>query len=599
MDKFGKILRVNLTTGSITRESLCEKTLKEFIGGRGYATKVLYDEVPAGTDPLSAENKLIFANGPLTGKGAPSAGRYMVITKSPLNNCIASSNSGGFWGAEMARAGWFMLILEGKAQKPAYLWINDDQVELRDASPFWGKDSHAATDGLLEAVGDSKAKVTCIGPAGERLSKIAAIMNDKNRAAGRSGVGAVMGSKNLKAVVVKGSTRPYVENQEEMKTVLAGAMEKLKTHPVTSQGLPTYGTAVLVNIVNQLGGYPARNWQGAYFPEADSQSGETLAKDFLTKRYSCFGCPIGCGRVTKVGEREGEGPEYETIFAFGTCCGVEHLEPIIEANYLCNEYGLDTISAGVTIAAAMELYEKGYIKKEELEGGPELRFGSGEAITYWTKKMGLVEGLGKKLAEGSYRLCEMYGHPEFSMTVKKQEMPAYDARAIQGIGLNYATSNRGGCHVRGYTISPEVLGVPEKLDPTDISVKPQWVKIFQDLTAAIDSSGMCLFTSFALGADDYAAFLKAATGFDYDGAAALKAGDRIWNIERMFNLREGLDPVKEDTLPDRLLKEPIPEGPSKGMVSRLPEMLPEYYKARGWDEKGIPTEAKLQELGLK
>jgi len=598
MDKFGSIARINLTTGSIKKESLCEKTMKEFIGGRGYATKVLYDELPKGTDPLSPENKLIFANGPLTGKAAPAAGRYMVVTKSPLNNYIASSNSGGFWGAELARAGWFMIILEGKAAKPSYIWINDDKVEIRDASAFWGLDSHEATDKLLGAVGDEKARVACIGPAGERLSKLASVMNDKNRAAGRSGVGAVMGSKNLKAIVVKGSSRPHVENQDEMKTVLAGAMEKLKTNPVTSQGLPTYGTAVLVNIINQIGGYPFKNWQGAYMPEADSQSGETLARDFLVKRYSCFGCPIGCGRVTKVGEREGEGPEYESIFSFGVCCGVEPLEPIIEANYLCNEYGLDTISAGVTIAAAMELYEKGYIKKEELEGGPELKFGSAEAVTYWTKKMGLVEGFGKKLAMGSYALCEMYGHPEFSMTAKKLEMPAYDGRAVQGIGLNYATSNRGGCHVRGYTTSPEVLGLPQKLDPADYQSKPTWVKIFQDLTAAIDSSGMCLFTSFALGADDYAAFLKAATGFEYDGAEALKAGERIWNIERLFNLREGMD-TAEDTLPARLLNEPIPEGPAKGMVSHLPEMLPEYYKLRGWDSKGIPTTGKLEELGLQ
>ena len=598
MDKFGSIVRIDLTTGSIKKESLCEKTMKEFIGGRGYATKVLYDELPKGTDPLSPENKLIFANGPLTGKGAPASGRYMVVTKSPLNNYIASSNSGGFWGAELARAGWFMVILEGKAQKPSYIWINDDKVEIRDASAFWGLDSHETTDKLLAAVGDDKAKVACIGPAGERLSKLASVMNDKNRAAGRSGVGAVMGSKNLKAIVVRGSSRPHIENQDEMKSVLATAMEKLKTNPVTSQGLPTYGTAVLVNIINQIGGYPYKNWQGAYMPEADSQSGETLARDFLVKRYSCFGCPIGCGRVTKVGDREGEGPEYESIFSFGVCCGVEHLEPIIEANYLCNEYGLDTISTGVTIAAAMELYEKGYIKKEELEGGPELKFGNAEAVTYWTKKMGLVEGFGKKLAMGSYALCEMYGHPEFSMTAKKLEMPAYDGRAVQGIGLNYATSNRGGCHVRGYTTSPEVLGLPQKLDPADYQSKPTWVKIFQDLTAAIDSSGMCLFTSFALGADDYAAFLKAATGFDYDGAEALKAGERIWNIERLFNLREGMN-TAEDTLPARLLNEPIPEGPAKGMVSHLPEMLPEYYKLRGWDSKGIPTTGKLEELGLK
>lgn len=598
MDNLGKVLRVNLTEGTVKSESLCEKTVRNFIGGRGYATKVLYDEVPKGTDPLSPANKLIFANGPLTGKGAPSAGRYMVITKSPLTGYIASSNSGGFWGAELARAGWFMIILEGKSPKPVYLWVRDDKVEIRDAGAIWGKDGHEATDDLLAAVGDGQAKVACIGTAGEQLSVIAAIMNDKTRAAGRSGVGAVMGSKNLKGIVVRGSARPPVQDAEGMKAALASSMEKLKTNPVTSQGLPTYGTAVLVNVINQTGGYPMNNWQGAYFPEADEQSGETLARDFLVKRYSCFGCPIGCGRVTKLGEKIGEGPEYETIFAFGVCCGVARLEPIIEANNICNELGLDTISAGVTIAAAMELYEKGYIRKEELEGGPELRFGNGDAVTYWTRKMGLGEGLGKKLAQGSYRLCEMYGHPEFSMTVKKQEMPAYDGRAIQGIGLNYATSNRGGCHVRGYTISPEILGLPEKLDPTDIESKPAWVSIFQNLTAAIDASGMCLFTSFALGADDYGAFLKAATGFDYDGTETLKAGERIWNIERLFNLREGLDPLKEDTLPERLLKEPIPGGPSKGMVSRLSEMLPNYYKYRGWDEKGIPTAGKLAELGL-
>jgi len=400
MDNLGKVLRVNLTEGTVRSESLCEKTVRNFIGGRGYATKVLYDEVPKGTDPLSPANKLIFANGPLTGKGAPSAGRYMVITKSPLTGYIASSNSGGFWGAELARAGWFMIILEGKSPKPVYLWVRDDKVEIRDAGAIWGKDGHEATDDLLAAVGDGQAKVACIGTAGEQLSVIAAIMNDKTRAAGRSGVGAVMGSKNLKGIVVRGSARPPVQDAEGMKAALASSMEKLKTNPVTSQGLPTYGTAVLVNVINQTGGYPMNNWQGAYFPEADEQSGETLARDFLVKRYSCFGCPIGCGRVTKLGEKIGEGPEYETIFAFGVCCGVARLEPIIEANNICNELGLDTISAGVTIAAAMELYEKGYIRKEELEGGPELRFGNGDAVTYWTRKMGLGEGFGKKIGRG-------------------------------------------------------------------------------------------------------------------------------------------------------------------------------------------------------
>jgi len=597
MNAFGSVLRINLTTGSISREQVNEKTAKEFVGGRGYGTKILYDELPKGTDPLSPENKLLFVNGPLTGQAAPAAGRYMVITKSPLTGTVASSNSGGFWGAELAKAGWFMIILEGKAEKPSYIWIKDDQVEIRDASSLWGLNSHEATDNLLKQVGEPQARVACIGPAGEKGALLAAIMNDKNRAAGRSGVGAVMGSKNLKALVVRGSSRPSPENAGEMQSLLKSSLEKIKANPVTSQGLPAYGTAVLVNILNQLGAYPYKNWASSHMANADLQSGETLAQNFLIKKYACFGCPIGCGRITKVGERHGEGPEYETIFAFGVCCGVEPLEPIIEANYLCNEYGLDTISAGVTLAAAMELYEKGSISKEELEGGPELRFGNGEAITYWTKKMGLLEGFGKKLAQGSWRLCESYGHPEISMSVKKQEMPAYDGRAIQGIGLNYATSNRGGCHVRGYTISPEVLGLPEKLDPVEIENKPLWVKIFQDLTAAIDSSGMCLFTSFALGAEDYAAFLKAATGFDYDADAVLQAGERTWNLERLFNLREGIQP-KEDTLPERLLKEPIPDGPSKGMVSRLPEMLPEYYKLRGWSEEGLPTREKLDSLGL-
>ncbi len=597
MNTLGSVLRINLTNGTICKEQACEKTAREFLGGRGYGTKVLYDELPKGTDPLSPENKLLFVNGPLTGQTAPAAGRYMVITKSPLTGTVASSNSGGFWGAELAKAGWFMIVLEGKAEKPSYIWINDDDVEIRDASSLWGKNSHETTEMLLKELEDPRAKVACIGPAGERLSLLAAIMNDKNRAAGRSGVGAVMGSKNLKALVVKGSSRPSPENPEEMQNLFKSSLKKIKANPVTGQGLPTYGTAVLVNILNQLGGYPYKNWAHSHMANADLQSGETLAQNFLTKKYACFGCPIGCGRVTKVGERQGEGPEYETIFAFGVCCGVEPLEPILEANYLCNEYGLDTISAGVTLAAAMELYEKGYIAKEELEGGPELRFGNGKAVVHWTKKMGLLEGFGKKLAQGSYRLCESYGHPEFSMSVKKQEMPAYDGRAIQGIGLNYATSNRGGCHVRGYTISPEVLGLPEKLDPVTIEAKPQWVKIFQDLTAAIDASGMCLFTSFALGAEDYAAFLKAATGFDYDGSAILRAGERIWNLERLFNLREGIRP-EEDTLPERLLKDPIPDGPSKGMVSRLPEMLPRYYELRGWTPKGLPTQEKLDELGL-
>jgi len=598
MGKFGDILRIDLAKGSVTREDVDEKQLRDYIGGRGYATKMIYDEVPKGTDPLSPQNKLIFACGPLTGTSSPASGRYMVVTKSPLTGYIASSNSGGFWGAELAKAGIFALVLEGKADAPTYLWIKDGKVELRDASKVWGKDGHETTDMLLAEVGDDKARVACIGPAGEKLSLLAAIMNDKDRAAGRSGVGAVMGSKNLKAVVVRGTGMPYMHDVNALRDALRDGVHKLKENGVTGKGLPAYGTAVLVNIINQTGGYPYRNWQDAYMEKADSQSGETLADKYLKKNSACFGCPIGCGRVTEVDGKKGEGPEYESIWAFGSCCGVEDLEPILRANVVCNELGIDTIGAGVTVAAAMELYEKGFIPDGDLGGGPKPLFGDGDAMVHWITMMGKGETpLGKRLALGSYRLCEAYGHPEFSMSVKKQEMPAYDGRAIQGIGLTYAVSNRGGCHVRGYLISPEVLGVPEKLDPEDIGAKPQWAKVFHDLSAAIDSAGLCLFTSFALGAEDYAAYLRAATGFDYTADEVMTCGDRIWTLERLFNLREGLT-AAEDTLPSRLREEPIPSGPMKGKTSRVAEMVPEYYRLRGWDEKGVPTPEKLRSLGV-
>ena len=508
----------------------------------------------------------------------------MVITKSPLTGFIASSNSGGYWGAEMARAGYMMILVEGKAKKPVYLWINDDKAELRDASSLWGKDTHETTDALLKEVGDPKARVACIGPAGEKLSPIACIVNEKHRAAGRSGVGAVMGSKNLKAVVVRGSGSFKAADPEGLRETLKAAMQKIKENGVTGEGLPTYGTAVLVNILNQLGSYPYKNFQESQHEGAEKHSGERLAETFLTGRTNCFACPIGCGRETALEDKKGEGPEYETLWALGSNCGVDDLEPIIRANDLCNELGLDTISAGGTISAAMELYEKGFIPREDLGVGPELKFGSGDALVYWTEKMGKVEGLGERMAQGSYRLGEL---------------PAYDPRGIQGIGLTYAVSNRGACHVRGYLISPEVLGIPEKLDPWVTEGKAQWGKIFHDLTAAIDSSGMCLFTSFALGAGDYADMLKHGAGFDLDADSLLEAGDRIWTLERLFNLREGLDPARDDTLPARLLKEPIPDGPAKGKVSRIGEMIPEYYKLRGWDEKGVPTPSKLAALGIR
>jgi aldehyde:ferredoxin oxidoreductase len=593
----GQILRVDLSKGTYETQPLPEDLAKAFIGGRGLAGKMLADEIPVGIDPFSAENKIFFVTGPLTGTTAPTGGRYMVVTKAPLNNVISSSNSGGFWGAELKFAGYDMVVVEGKADTPVYLYIKDDQIEIRPADKLWGMTSNEVTDALLEEVGDPKARVLNIGPAGERLSFIASVMNDRSRAAGRSGVGAVMGSKNLKAIVVRGSKKVEVADPDTFKTVVSDCMNKIKENPITAQGLPAYGTAVLVNIINESGMFPTNNFQEGVFPLAEEISGEALSEKYLTKKDPCFRCPIACGRYCSVDGEEGGGPEFETVWAFGADCGVSDLKTIIRANNVCNELGLDTISAGATIAAAMELYQRGFIKPEDLDGGPELKFGSAEAVLEWTRRMGHAQGLGAKLAWGSSRLCEHYGAPELSMTVKKLELPAYDPRGVMGHGVNYATSNRGACHVRGYMIAPEVLGSPEKLDRFSMEGKGEWVKIFQDLTAFIDSIGVCLFTSFPLGAADYAALYSAATGSQMGVEELLQAGERIFTNERLFNLREGYT-AKDDTLPKRFLEDPMPDGPGKGYVHPLKEMLPKYYDVRGWDKEGVPTEEKKSALGL-
>lgn len=591
----GKMLRINLTTGVCSVEALDLDKATKFIGGRGLGTKLFMEEVSSDVDALSEANKLIVATGPLTGTPTPTGGRYMVVTKSPLTGTIASSNSGGYWGAELKFAGYDVIILEGKAEKPVYIMIENDQVEIRDAAHLWGKVVSEATE-LLEKEIPEKSRVMTIGPAGENLSYMAAIMNDVDRAAGRSGVGAVMGSKNLKAITVRGTQKVQLADEEALKAVVKDCQSKIKENGVTGQGLPTYGTAVLVNIINENGVFPVNNFQGSHFDRAEEISGETLTEKYLVRKDPCYRCPIACGRYCKVDDIEGGGPEYETIWAFGGDCGVSDMGAVIKANYWCNEMGLDTISTGTTIAAAMELYQKGFIKDEELDGMP-LAFGNNDAVVEWTKRIGLAQGYGAKMAKGSYRLTESYGVPELSMSVKKQELPAYDPRGIQGQGLQYATSNRGGCHVRGYLISPEILGLPEKLDRFSLEGKATWVKIFQDLTAFIDSSGLCLFTSFAMGATDYAAMISAVIGKEMTAEDVLLSGERIWNLERIFNLSAGIDP-SQDTLPKRLLEDGIVDGPSKGNVARLSELLPEYYSLRGWGTDGIPTEAQRELLGL-
>lgn len=603
----GKFLRIDLSTGHIDVEDLDQDLAKEYIGGRGLASKMLYDEIDPAVDPLSPDNKLIFATGPLTGTGAIAGSRYMVVTKSPLTGFIACSNSGGYFGPELKYAGYDMIIFEGKAESPVYLYINDDTVELRPAEDLWGMTTHATEDAIRSQIGKpwkgEQFRIASIGPAGEKLSRLACIINDKARAAGRSGVGAVMGSKNLKALAVKGTKGVTVTDRDNFREIIRASIEKNRSEAakVTSQALPIYGTSVLVNIINESGILCTRNFQTGVFEGAENISGETLAGTILRRKRGCFSCPMACGRVTSIEdpafEGKGEGPEYETVALFGASCGVDNLGAVAKANYLCNELGLDTIEAGNIVACAMELYEKGYLPEKDI--GFKANFGNAEALVKLVELMGRREGIGDLLSEGGYALAEKYGHPELFMGVKKQGLPAYDPRGVQGMGLSYATSNRGACHVRSYLIATEILGVNKKRDPADTEEKPTVLKAFQDFTAVVDSCGLCLFLSLAegYGPEDLVPLLEVATGESFSVDDLMAAGERIWNLERMFNIKAGLT-REDDTLPPRFLKEPMPEGPFKGSVCKLDQMLPAYYQVRNWNENGMPAAEKLKQLGL-
>jgi len=592
----GTIIRVNLASGEISKEPLKTELAHEYVGARGLGTKYFMDECDPQVDPLCADNKLIFMTGPLTGTAAASAGRYEVVAKAPLTGTIGAANSGGWFGPEIKYAGYDGIIFEGVSKKPVYLYIRDDVVELRDASDLWGLNPFETTDILNDRHGESY-KVACIGLAGEKLSFMGCIMNDKHRAAGRGGLGAVMGSKKLKALCVRGTGSVEIARPEEFMTAAKKARDMLIADPVGGTGLAAFGTEVLVNIINESGALPFQNWRTAFDPNADNYGGESLAANYLVKNKACFGCTIACGRVTHVSnskyESFGEGPEYEAGWAFGAATGVSDLAAICKASFLCNEYGLDPISVGSTIACAMELFDIGAINEDVV--GFELRFGDPDAIVDLTELTGKLEGFGADLAMGSYRLADKYGHPELSMSVKKQEMPAYDGRAIQGMGLEYATSNRGGCHVRGYLTSPEILGVPLKTDPLVTEGKGALLKLFQDLTALIDSTGLCLFTTFGNGLPEIAAQYRAAVGTDETDEEILLKGERVWNLEKVFNIAAG---VEKDTLPPRLLREELKAGPAEGKVCELDVMLEDYYAQRGWDSEGAPTEEKLASLNV-
>lgn len=596
----GTILRIDLTTRKVTREALDLTLAETFVGGRGLTSYLLYREMDPATDALSPGNKLMFGTGPLTGTGAVAASRYVVVCKAPLTGTIACSNSGGFFGPEMKFAGYDVVIFEGKADKPVYVWINEDRVEIRSAEKLWGK-TPEETEDAVRAATSQMAKVACIGPAGEKLSLLAGVINDRQRLAARTGVGAVMGSKNLKAIAVRGTRGLRLADPEGFWFASLDVLKKIVNDPVSFGSFRAYGTANLVNLINEMGAFPTRNFTAETFEGAAATSGEAISEEILLRNRACFACPIACTRVTEVKDGpyqgRGEGPEYESTWSFGALCGVANLEAIAKANYLCRDYGIDSMSAGSTVACAMELFEKGYLPESDL--GFPLRFGDVEAMIRATILMGEREGkVGALMADGSYRLAEHYGYLDAFMGVKKLEMPAYSPRVFQGMALHYATSNRGACHVRGNTVAAELYGIPKYVPPETLEGKEELVRRpFQNSTAFVDSSGICLFTKFAITHREIVSMMAPATGIDFTFEKSIVQGDRIWNLERLFNLRAGLS-AADDTLPARML-EPVPDGPRAGSRAVLQENLQTYYQLRGWDEHGVPTREKLDELGLE
>lgn len=585
-----KILRVDLTNGKITDEVLDEQTKKMFIGGRGLGAKIISDEVDPKADPLGESNKLVITTGPLTGTKAPTSGRFSASFKSPLTNLLTDCHAGGYFGPWIKKAGYDAIIIQGRAAEPTYLTVSDESVELCSAASLWGKTT-SETDETLEK--KHGGKVMCIGPAGENQSLISSVMVNARRALGRGGIGAVLGSKNLKAVVASGSQEITVQGDGFERSVFE-ATSLLKEKPVTGESLPSRGTTVLVHAINMNGMYPVRNFQESQWPfdKAELTSGERIRDEFIVGRQGCYGCPIMCGHKVKLDDgREMKSPEFETVWSLGADLDNTDFNSIAEGGMLCDEYGLDTISTGSTISSAMELEEMGKIKTG-------LKWGDSQSMLNAIHMMGKGEGIGAEMAQGSKRFCEQHGAPEVSMNVKGLEIPAYDPRGSKGMGLAYATSNRGGCHLRAYMVSPEVLGIPkELLDRFSTQDKARWTMDLQDLSTFVDSLVLCRFSQFSLGIDNYAEMYSAATGIEFDSADVMRTGARIYNIERMYNLQAGIT-KEDDTLPDRLLNQMVPDGPARGQTVRLKGMLKEYYNLRGWSKDGVPEEWKMKEYNL-
>ncbi|NQU58178.1 MAG: aldehyde ferredoxin oxidoreductase family protein [Rhodospirillales bacterium] len=601
----GRILRVNLTAGTCEGEDINMDWALSFLGQRGLATKYMLAESDPTADPLSPGNNLIFATGPLTGTPASTGGRYSVITKGALGGAIACSNSGGHFGAELKNAGWDMVIFEGRSDKPVYLFIDDDDAQLLDASALWGKSVWETEPAIKALHQDPEIKIASIGVAGEKMVRYACVVNDLDRAAGRSGVGAVMGSKQLKAIAVRGNKGVKVKDMAGFLAAAAQSNKRIAESGSTKR-LAQNGTIPMMNVTNSYGSLPTRNNRELQFDGIDSVNVQAMqaprksdGKANLKTNKACFACTIGCARVSQMdpkhfslAERKdfptvSGGLEYESGYSLGPMVGVTDIEAATYANYVCNEQGMDPISFGATLSAAMELFETGAISEKET-GGIKLNFGSAEALVKMVDLTGRAEGFGEELGMGSMRLCEKYGHPEFSMAVKGQEIPGYDGRAMQGMGLAYATSNRGACHLRA---SP----YGDDFEHIRTEGKARVVIDTQDETGATDSAGICQFPGYSL--DEISALLSAACEGDWSAENLAVVGERIWNLEKQFNLAAGLT-AADDTLPERMLKDPAPSGAGKGRVCELDKMLPEYYELRGWDKKGAPTKETLSRLSL-
>jgi len=588
-----KLLIVNLNKRFVNDLSISDDILENYIGGRGLGVKLLTDRLPVKVDPLRPENIMIFATGPFGGTTIPTNGRFSLVTKSPLTRGIFYSNSGGYFGVFMKKCGYDGILIEGALKTPGYLLIDENNgATIKDASNLWTLDTENTLKNL-EKVEGKNIHVLMIGPAGENLVKIACIMNDAARAFGRGGVGAVMGSKKLKAIVVKGGKKKIeVHDPDLLKKYVRVALDKIKVVPITRSSLPKFGTSALVNVINIMGMFPINNFQKGYDERASHVSGEEIRNQLLQEDEGCYACPIRCGRLTKAGNMIGQGPEYESVWALGPNLGIYDLTSVAQANYICNKMGIDTISCGGSIACGMELNQRGLIKDSNL------KFGNAEGLKEIVVKIANKKGIGAELGKGSAILAEKYNSPETAIHVKGLELPAYDPRGAFGHALGYATSNRGGCHLTGYMAALEIFAAPKKIDRFTIGGKPDLLALKQNQKAIEDSLVICTFASWSLGLDYYARFLTALTGTNYDVTTLTQIGERIYTLERLYNIREGLS-KNDDILPPRFLNEPLQEGMSKDHVVPLDVMLKQYYFVRGWDENGVPRKELIEKLGIE